>query len=70
MNPKEKAKYLVDRYTDSGSKWYIEQSKKYALICVDEIVNIVPSVYVTQDEEIHSGHRQYWEEVKQEIQKL
>lgn len=84
MTPKEKAIDLVDKYKKYvhgyvGSSMlsnheYPEQivarAKKAAIVAVDELINQMPSVYVTDDEEIDSGHRQYWEEVKQEIEKL
>lgn len=83
MNHKEKAKELVDKYIEHAEAFepqlyemeYSEQlllsnAKACAIICVDEIIHIVPSIYVTNDEEIHSGHRQFWEKVKEEIQKL
>lgn len=68
MTPEEKAKELVERYFWKAVQTR-EQAKRSAIIAVDEILQIVPSVYVTKDEEIHSGHYQYWKEVKQEIEK-
>jgi len=58
MNPKEKAKELVDRF-----EYFTETnftSKQCALICVDEILNII---------KYFSIYKEYWEEVKQEIEK-
>lgn len=64
MTPKEKAKELFDKYQDAGSKWYIETTKKYALIAVDEIMK--------HDNEFMQTARQFdwWLKVKQEIKKL
>lgn len=70
MIPKEKAEELIDKfYPIDGKKKMISDSrnvkaKKYALICVNEIINSVlnqvwsPVTY------------QYWLDVKQEIEKL
>ncbi|MFN9582140.1 MAG: hypothetical protein ACK566_05660 [Bacteroidota bacterium] len=77
MTPLEKAKELFGKYWaytwHNGEKIVgltKQAAKQCALIAVDEIIQIVPTVYVTDDNEIHSGHRQYWQKVKQEIQKL
>ena len=62
MTAKEKAKELVDRFYLNGIKKYsmqYENSVQCALICVDEILRILPFTYV-----------KYWQEVKQEINKL
>ena len=71
MTPKEKAIELLEKMLN-GFQFNIDEytAKKNALIAVDEILKIVPSVYVTKDEEIHNGHYQYWQEVKQEIERL
>ena len=39
MTPKEKAKELFDKYQIAGSQWYVDTTKKYALIAVDEIMS-------------------------------
>lgn len=86
MTPKEKAKQLVNYFMDITPVDYsindsakevnkkaiddLRLCKQCALIAVDEILNVVPSVYLTDDEEVHNGHYQYWDEVKQEIKKL
>jgi hypothetical protein len=72
MTPQEKAIELLTKYRRHLPVNTVTdlEAKVCALIAVDEIMKIVPSVYVTDDNEIHSGHRQYWEEVKQEIEKL
>ena len=62
MTPKEKAKEIFDRFYLNGIKKYsmqYENSVQCALICVDEILRILPFTYV-----------KYWQEVKQEIKKL
>jgi hypothetical protein len=58
MSPKEKAIELVDKFALGG--W----GKENALRCVDEIINVTVGLNGWID-----GF-QYWEEVKQEIEKL
>ena len=74
MTPQEKAKELVEKmylvHSNFASEITMYFAKQCALILVDEIIKQMPSVYVTHDEEINSGHRQYWQQVKQEIEKL
>jgi hypothetical protein len=66
MNPKEKAKQLVNQFTVLNFKQKngiiiinVEKSKKSALILVDEILNITP----------FEGLK-YWQEVKIELLKM
>jgi uncharacterized protein YydD (DUF2326 family) len=73
MTPKEKAKELVDKYSDNivvkfqeyAGAHYSElelsdtETKQCALICVDEILEFHDRIDV-----------KYWKEVKQEIEKL
>ena len=59
MKPKEKAKELVDRYYFVDD--YHSFSKQCALIAVDEIINLD---YFSEE------GREYWQEVKKEIEKL
>ena len=68
MTPKLKAKELVDKFIEHtrvyhevlGWEDYIDSAKQCALIAVDECLNLVRN-----NEELH-----FWEEVKQEIEKL
>ena len=63
MTPKEKAKELVDQYDETLT--YLEsksKAKQCALIAVDEII--------TNRERIKGIDKLYWQEVKQEIEKL
>ena len=75
MTAKQKANELVDKFyrIDSDSAMYddftmkIFYAQRCALICVDEMIKelteeISPSV--------HGFRHQYWQEVKQEINKL
>lgn len=71
MTPAEKAKYLVNKFTPhaygvwdkNGSKEERYHSKQCALIAVDEVLSYSKA---------HGfiGLTEYWEEVKQEIEKL
>jgi hypothetical protein len=70
MTPKEKAKELVDKYWiylragllyDEEAK---EDARHCALIAVDELLKVA-SFYNDSQAEVT-----YWEEVKQEIEKL
>jgi len=56
MTPKEKAKELVGKYSTVLS---IQFSKEFALITVDEI-----------SKHCYEVMKPFWEEVKQEIEKL
>ena len=76
MTPKEKAKELLERmtvhhWTDVCDS---EGAKQCALIAVDEIINSSPSLPILGDsgsyvEDIELS-KIYWEEVKQEIEKI
>jgi hypothetical protein len=82
MTPKEKAKELVDKFyqlfplqseviTSIGElTWEYDnwkQAKQCALIAVDEIIaNIEPSVSM----DVIEARIKYWQEVKQEIEKI
>lgn len=80
MTPKQKASLLLsrhrtiirmaDKYGHNLSSDEIYLAKHNVLLCIDEILQIVPSIYVTKDEEVNSGHYQYWAEVKSELEKL
>jgi len=82
MIPKEKAKELIDKYSDyvamadrygyTLESDLIVLSKKCTLIAVDEILNdysYMQNVRNANSNRIHS-RRVYWQEVKQEIEKL
>tara|TARA_R110000823_G_scaffold260854_1_gene381575 strand:+ start:10 stop:282 length:273 start_codon:yes stop_codon:yes gene_type:complete len=79
MKAKNKAKELVDRFLDfipcndnelsedDMYKYQLENAKQCALICVDVILNDVGA----KDWELDTGtNTNYWQEVKQEINKL
>ena len=67
MTPKEKAEELMLKYYELIPMNTVSFAKQCALITVDEIIKelteeISPSV--------HGFRHKYWEEVKQEIEKL
>ena len=72
MTPKEKAKELVEKFLSPTKVYhehlgwvnYLDSAKECALIAVDEIIMYVLRRY--QD----FGFVVYWEEVKNEINKL
>ena len=84
MTPKEKAKELIDIYKKQVSmtiKDYslvckvldIDMAKQCALIAVDEIlkINAIKDIFVYEHyKNDYQSLYKYWEEVKQEIQKL
>jgi hypothetical protein len=73
MTAKEKAKELVDRFYFNGIE-EIEYSMQYedgiqcALICVDEILKNIPKEVMSYNP--FMMNTDYWQEVKQEINKL
>lgn len=66
MKQKEKAKNLFDKMFSSSRSIEVEQSKKCALVAVDEIIKTIE--YSSQADEM--SKTSYWEEVKTEIKKL
>lgn len=65
MKPKEKAKELFDKYVELSGIYVgdYESEKEMCLIAVDELI------YETQFE-VPNIRQRYWQEVKQEIEKL
>ena len=80
MTPKEKAKELFDKCFKVCIRW--EYAKECALIAVDEILNSYPHTYDLEKEYLRGGgasvtvirnirpNMNYWQEVKQEIERL
>ena len=70
MTPKEKAIELVERFHNDGEVcgqyFTYEMAKKQTLICVDEFLDFMNNLIITEG----SLAYQYWSEVKQEINKL
>ena len=81
MTPKEKAKELTDKYFNVGDQEF-DYSKEFALIAVEEIIkskklnylftqNQINSMESTSDDRlIHETFIEYWDKVKDEIEKL
>ena len=72
MTPKEKAKGLVDTYKiyvigSNGSLIENENARHCALIAVNEIIEANP---ISFDEDENCIAKQWWKEVKTEIEKL
>jgi hypothetical protein len=85
MTPKEKAKQLVEKYLrtypiyDNPSvviSYTYNEAKQCALIAVDEIIKVCPYISknnCTSLEQVRADvieFSEYWQEVKQEIEKL
>lgn len=74
MTPKEKAKELVDKFEpltrqfDSDEGWIInlQDAKQCAIIAVDEIVKEIYKYNHSMTWELNN----YWQSVKEEIEKL
>jgi hypothetical protein len=77
MTPKEKAKELVNKYLrtypiyDNPTvviSYTYNEAKQCALIAVDEIIKAIPDA--SDDNSPYNHELKYWQEVKQEIEKL
>lgn len=74
MEPKEKAKELVDKYYSKFHRSGFNHAKQCALIAVDEILKF-EQLYLTRldakmNRYTEESSVEYWQEVKQEIEKL
>ena len=76
MTPKEKAEELCYLYQGDFEKDTLNMNwtmaKKCALIAVDELIKCTPSVerYPPSIQTIHPKVKEYWIEVRNEIEKL
>ena len=75
MTPKEKAKELIDKFRFGKPVQYlgreadeIDFSKECALIAVDYVFGIIN--FFLEQEGADFGSTEYWQQVKQEIEKL
>jgi hypothetical protein len=72
MTTKEKAQELVDKFQHPLSEksdtdcLHIEVAKEFALIAVDEILDVISTIYDYDYEVLHP----YYIEIKQEIEKI
>jgi len=69
MEAKEKAKELIEKFIQENIPTYMtkHESKKCALICVDEMLEL--QSYKSSAKEC-LNHIKYWREVKKEIKNL
>jgi len=79
MTPQEKAKQLANKYFKESDLLYEDltwiQAKECALIAVDEILNSYDNIFddfVIKSDQVggYKNMKKYWNEVKQEIEKL
>lgn len=70
LTPQEKAKELFDKYQIAGSIWYVDITKKYATIAVNEIIEELSSVGMNYNINFGKNLFPYWIEVISEIEKL
>jgi hypothetical protein len=77
MTPQEKAAELVRKFKPLVTfsmgvdpSYVLRIAKKCALVEVDDILKVVQSLNRHDTEYIRDEHIPYWEEVKQEIEKL
>ena len=68
-SPEEKAKELVRKYWDLGGI-YIVRAKQCAIIAVEELINSHLKLTTTHETQPSFRCKTYWEQVKQEIQKI
>ena len=67
MEPKEKAKHLLDKMTTNADSLIYKNlyAKECALIAVDEILDSLDYDYI-----LFKQQSEYWNNVKQELEKL
>jgi hypothetical protein len=73
MTPKEKAIELVDKFNkpDTTHYPYVHNAQQCALIAVDEMISYFQKeTFMMAYPEIAISEVTYWQEVKQEIEKL
>ena len=77
MTAKEKAEELVDKYI-VVAPMYFSEAKQCALIAVDEIIKSNPAEFILVDNVTdplkpryeYISNKDFWQEVKHEIEKL
>ena len=67
MTPKEKAKELIQRYISIRRDINLSDAKQCALIAVDEILDAIKNFHYGLE---YLNQRDFWEEVKQEIENV
>lgn len=71
MTPEEKAKEIYDKM--KGFRVKNTHRKKCALVAVDEIINTAPCLAwleMVGHSDNHKESKEWWQEVKQELEKL
>lgn len=68
MTPKEKAEELVDKFIQTNGNAFF--AKECALIAVDEVVLEQCKSSEKKDARYQDERLMYWQQVKQEIEKL
>ena len=73
MTSKEKAISLVEAFTSlvrwkMGQEDYRKRAVGCALIAVEELIRV--SLWCGDEEEIEEDSKEYWQQVKKEIEKL
>lgn len=69
MTPEEKAKHLIRKMTvDMSIDFW--QTKQCALVAVDELIESHLVLTTTHDRKPSVRCKRYWQQVKQEIEKL
>jgi len=69
MTPKEKAIELVNKYLQIYDG-RLQQAKQCALIAVDEILDELLEIVMVTSSKYIVKHTNYYQEIKQEIEKL
>jgi len=76
MTPKEKANELIDNFEliERSEVWEdsinLFEAKQFAFICVGEIIEALGSNRIIYGSEYRNDETDYWETVKEEINKL
>jgi len=74
MTPKEKAKELVDKYIELSGIFIgdYENEKEMCLIAIDLLIECTPSmdIYPPNFQSKHPRVKEYWQDVKKEIELL
>lgn len=68
MTPKEKSEELVEKYLPLVRSAYPKDAIECAKIAVDEIIEITH--YNDDKRKPNAFNKEYWQEVKQELEKL
>lgn len=72
MTPKEKANELFEKYYQISKNHDFDFAKECALIAIDLLIECTPSmnIYPPNFQSKHPRVKEYWQEVKNEIELL